>query len=136
MAKKINGQDLLDQHAYDEQIDDCPDIPTVSETPFDKGFDLLSETDGKRLDIMMRTTPAIVKAGGVTLAHQKRFPHMRFIPELYSQLQRYTVSIGGKGRNEIVTTVQAGAGVPPTYYENKSDDDKRSFIPLGDNDGE
>lgn len=129
------GDDLLSEPLTRDEDETIDEMPDVSDTPFDKGFDLLSTTNGDRLEIMTRTNPAIAKAGTIALAHSMRFPRMSFIPSLYEQTMRHAVSINGKGRQEIATTVQAYSGAQASYYdadaEKAKTDDKSSFISFG-----
>lgn len=138
---KISGKDLLDnpQDEYDEEVGE---MQSVSDTPFDKGFGLLSETQGERLEIMTRTNPAIARAGSIALAYKHRFPNNKFIQALYEQTERHAISIGGQGRKEVAVTVQAFSGATASYYdadaEKQKADDRSSYIPIGkvnDNDG-
>lgn len=105
---------------------------TPSETPFDKGFDALMSVEGKNLEIMTRTNNQMVKASSITLAYRKRHPNMSFLSELMESTQRQAVGFAGKGRNEIVCTVQAGAGVPPSYYagQQSAEEKRPTFTPV------
>lgn len=134
MAMKT-GKDLLDDPMCDNTDDTIEEMPQSSDTPFDKGFDLLSTIDGKQLEIMTRTNPEIASAGTITLAHAKRFPQMTFMTELYDQIMRHAISIHGRGRQEIATTVQAFSGAQASYYdadaEKSKSEDRSSFISFG-----
>lgn len=139
---RISGKDLLENPQNEDYDDDIGEMPSASDTPFDKGFGLLSETEGVRLEIMTRTTPEMAKAGSIALAHRERFPNMHFITRLYEQGMRHAISIRGMGRQEVATTVQAFSGATASYYdadaEKQKSEDRVSYIPLGkgnDNDG-
>lgn len=131
----ISGKDLLDNPQDDDIDNTVNEMPSASDTPFDKGFGLLSETEGVRLEIMTRTTLEMAKAGTIALAHKERFPNKRFIVNLYEQAMRHAISIQGRGRQEVATTVQAFSGATASYYdadaEKTKSEDRSSFIPIG-----
>lgn len=88
-------------------------------TPFDKATDLLAETKGETLELMCRTTNEVAEATAIAYAMIYRF-HSSYINGRIEQIQRLTVSNGGKGRAEVVQSLQAGSGVSDGFYEAQS----------------
>lgn len=89
-----------------------------SETPFDKAVGLLSVTEGEHLEIMMRTNPRIVEAANIMQSIDSAF-HSRYVKEKMERMMRFSISMDGRGRTEIVQALSAGSGVPGEYYESK-----------------
>lgn len=114
MGKRKAATDLLDNPIVDE----CEAF-TPQPTPFDKGFDILSETAGERLELMTRTDSRIIDACQLGYTVVARFGSA-YVGNRVNQLMRLAISKNGRGREEIVESIKAGAGVPDTFYEGNS----------------
>lgn len=86
------------------------------ETPFNQAIDLLAVTNDEELELMCRTTKEVAEATAIGYSMAFRFGS-RYITGRIAQIQRLTVSNGGKGRAEVVQSLQAGAGVSDGFYE-------------------
>lgn len=111
MARK-SASDLLKDPLITQEANPF----AASPTPFDKAYDILSETGGARLELMTRTDPRVVDACqlGYTITARFGSPYVRGRVE---QMLRLAISKGGEGRKEIVESLKAGAGVPDGYYD-------------------
>lgn len=112
MSRKKPASDLIADPMISETAN-----PFSSATPFDKAYDILSETQGDRLELMTRTDTRVVDACqlGYTLVARFGSP---YVSGRVNQLMRLAISKEGEGRKEIVESLKAGAGVPDGYYEN------------------
>lgn len=131
MAKKKDvppATALLDEEPY---FDD-PMGGGVSDnaTPYDKTYDALMTTGGRRLELLTRTTPKLAQAVSVGYTMIANFKSA-YLQGKIDTLMRLHVSMGGKGREEMVRSLQAGAGVPDAYYD-ASNPAKNSFIEIED----
>ena len=86
------------------------------ETPFHQAIDLLAVTRGEELELMTRATKSIADAAAIGYNMIFRF-NSRYIKGRIEQLERLAVSIQGQGRDEVVRSLQAGSGVPDSFYE-------------------
>lgn len=113
-TEKRSGVELLEE----------PDVgftggPMDSETPFNQTVDMLSKTEGKELELMCRTNRQIAEAA--TIGYNMAFCfHSKYVTGKIDQIMRLSVSNGGQGRAEMVQSLQAGSGVPDSYYEAQS----------------
>lgn len=115
-AEKKSGGDLED----DTGLYVPGSMEDISgDTPFDQAIDLLSRTRGDSLELMCRTTHEVAEATAVAYSMVARFG-TRYVQGRIEQIQRLTVSIQGKGRAEVVQSLQAGSGVSDAYYEAQS----------------
>ncbi len=129
MGKKKSATDLLENPKFTEDSDVFEQIEesTVQDgTPFDKSYGALTCTGGPILELMTRTTKKVAKALniGYTLCYNYKSPYLRGKLDL---LMRTRVSMGGKGRAEMVQALQAGSGVPGEYYD-KGEPSYKAFL--------
>lgn len=119
---------------------DLLDAPIIEEddsgggdgTPFDKAYTSLTVTGGKRLELMTRSTPKLAQA--IAAAYPMTYNYRsRYLQGKIDTIMRIHVSMGGKGRAEMVQSLQAGSGVPGEYYD-ASNPNKNSFIDIEDED--
>lgn len=126
--KKPPASELLESPIIDEIEDDGGG----DGTPFDKAYTSLTVTGGKSLELMTRATPKLAQA--ISVAYTMKFNfHSRYIQGFEDTLMRMHVSMGGKGRSEMVQSLQAGSGVPGEYYD-AGNPNKNSFIDIEDED--
>lgn len=111
---KPTGMDLLDE-------DIGPDIGEEprGDTPFDTTISNLSQTSGEKLELMCRANKNIAQAATVSYNMIFRFGS-KYIQGRIDQIMRLSVSKGGEGRAEMVQALQAGSGVPDSYYESEA----------------
>lgn len=103
-----------------------------NQTPFDKAYDVLTCTTGPRLEMMTRTTPklaAAVRVGNTMMWNWGS----RYIRCSMDSIMRSHVSMGGRGRTEMVDSLKAGSGVPGEFY-NSSNPSLNSYIDIEDED--
>lgn len=126
MAKKNTppASELLESNLVFE------DEPSGGDTPFDRTHDALMTTGGKKLELLTRTTPKLAQAVSVGYTMIFNFKSM-YLQGKIDTLMRLHVSMGGKGRAEMVQSLQAGSGVPGEYYD-ASNANKNSFIDIED----
>lgn len=114
MAKKKenpNATELLLDPLYTE------DTPKGSQdTPFDKAYAALMTTGGKYLEMMTRATPKLAQAISVSYNMMWNF-RSAYIKGKIDTLMRIHVSMAGKGRAEMVQSLQSGSGVPGEFYD-------------------
>lgn len=110
--KKTDDEDDLES-AYDELIEN-PVLPPQEiigeqETSYSKALGVLTETDGPLLEMMTRTNPVSAKAFAINYAMISTF-RSSFIMGQDDLLKRALVSMGGKGREEVVSSLSANSG--------------------------
>lgn len=104
----------------DEEYDEEAVLETNSmETPFNQTVDILSSTSGPRLELFCRSNKSLVEAAEVCYNMAYRFKS-KYIMGRMDQIMRFSVSANGQGRAEMVQSLQAGAGVPDSFYENQN----------------
>lgn len=108
---KKSGGELLDEPFLDSFDESTP-------TPFDQTVDYLATTEGKKLELFHRSTPAVAEALQVSYSMVYRF-QSKYIQGKGNQLMRLTVSREGAGRQELVDSLKAGSGVPDAFYESQ-----------------
>lgn len=113
MTQSRDATDLLDRPDIPE-VGDMPE--TVPDTPYAMAFDMLSALRGEKLEIMTRTNFRLVQAAQVSYNMIAQF-NSRYIAGETEQIERFAVSMGGKGREEIVESLRAGGDMPDAYYE-------------------
>lgn len=86
-----------------------------SHTPFEQVYDALLSTEGARLEMMARTTPALAVALYRNNTRRCKYDSS-FDHEEKNLLLRVSISSGGLGRKEMVEALQSGAGVPGEYF--------------------
>ena len=133
MARKKepkSATDLLDNPL----ITDDGDNGSGNATPFDKAYTVLTTTTGNKLELMTRTTPKLAQAIGVGYNMMFNF-RSTYIRGRLDTLMRIHVSMGGKGRAEMVQSLQAGSGVPGEYYD-ASNPTLNSYVDMDAEEGE
>lgn len=141
MAKKKPATDLLenpkiteDTPIFEDELNESMGAGGIQDgTPFDKAYDVLTATSGPRLELMTRTTKKLARA--LDVGYNLMFNYKsRYIRGRLDMIMRTHVSIGGKGRAEMVQSLQAGSGVPGEYYD-KGDSTYKAFLdPANDGD--
>lgn len=129
MAKKKSATELLEEPKFSENtpvFEDEVIAPVEEGTPFDKTYGALTSTGGPTLELMTRSTKKLAKALdiGYTLMFNYR---SRYIRGRLDMIMRTHVSMGGKGRAEMVQSLQAGSGVPGEYYD-KGEPSYKAFL--------
>lgn len=122
MAKK------KEKTAEDMLRNPMPEVLTRrdEQTPFDKTYDALMCTTGPRLELVTRTTRKLAKA--VNIGHTWMFHYNSwYIRSRLDTMMRLHVSMGGKGRMEMVQSLQAGSGVPGEFYDQSNS--QSAFMP-------
>lgn len=112
--EKRSGEELLDEPQFSNL-----DGSINTDTPFNQSLDALMVTSDKELELMCRATPQIAEAASIAYNLNYRF-HCSYIQNRIEQIERLSVSIGGKGRGEIVQSLQAGSNIPGEFYEQGS----------------
>lgn len=115
MAGKKTGADLLDED-YDSDEDITFRQTGTNDTPFNQTVDFLAKTGGPHLELFCRSNKGLIEAAEVAYAEVFRF-HSKYVEGMMDQIMRFSVSASGKGREELVQSLQAGAGVPDGFYE-------------------
>lgn len=141
MAKKKPATDLLenpkiteDTPIFEDELNESMGGGGIQDgTPFDKAYDVLTATSGPRLELMTRTTKKLARA--LDVGYNLMFNYKsRYVRGRLDMIMRTHVSIGGKGRAEMVQSLQAGSGVPGEYYD-KGDSTYKAFLdPANDGD--
>lgn len=112
VESKRSGAELLDDDYEDEQIMSGEPM----ETPFNQTVDILATTGGPKLELFCRSNKSLVEAAEVCYNMAYRF-RSKYIIGRMDQIMRFSVSANGQGRGELVTALQAGSGVPDSFYE-------------------
>lgn len=110
---KRTGDELLDN---DSDLDFDRIGPSTMGTPFDQTVDLLAKTEGPKLELFCRSDKPLVEAVQICNNLEYRFGS-QYIAEKKAQLMRFSVSINGKGRAELVESLKAGDGVEGEFYQ-------------------
>ena len=116
--KKRTGSDLLEED-YESDDDLVMTGPASGDTPFNQTVDILSKTGGPQLELFCRSNKGLIEAAEVAYAEMFRF-HSKYVEGMMNQIMRFSVSANGKGREEMVQSLQAGSGVPDSFYESQS----------------
>ena len=97
-----------------------------NETPFQQTCDVLTVTSGPRLELMTRTTRKLARAldYGYSLMFQYNSYYIRDKLDLN---MRSHVSIGGKGRQEVLQALSSGSGVPGEFFDQSGS--SQGFMP-------
>lgn len=104
MVKRL-GIDLLKNPTI-KDIGDMPHGP--AESPFDKALDTLTVQEGPPMELMTRANPRLINAATVAYTMIKSFDS-DYIRGKIGQIMRLAVSQNGRGRQEIVDSLKAGA---------------------------
>lgn len=114
MAKKKEktAEDLLENPQFGNEFFQ----QSEEMTPFDKTYNVLTATGGPQLELMTRTTKKLAKAIDVGYNLMFNYRSM-YIRGRLDTLMRLHVSMGGKGRAEMVQSLQAGSGVTDGFYD-------------------
>lgn len=102
-----------DESAFDELMEN-PRLPQSRgelpmETSYDKALNILTVIEDEPLEIMTRATPISAKASAVAYSMCFTF-RSRYTKGRIDQINRLAVSMGGKGRDEIVRSLSANSG--------------------------
>lgn len=111
VESKKSGAELLDEN-YDDAIFESDPM----DTPFNQTVDIMATTGGPRLELFCRSNKNLVEAAEVCYNMAYRF-RSGYIKGRMDQIMRFSVSANGQGRQELVTALQAGSGVPDSFYE-------------------
>lgn len=96
---------------FDMPLENLGQVPPVS-----RGMDHLTTTKGAELEILTRTSVAIVRAIDAGSVFAARY-RSRYIQARIEQMERLAISNDGKGRDEIIRVIQAGGRLPDAYYQ-------------------
>ena len=115
VESKRSGAELLDEdYEGDGSFESDP-----MQTPFNQTVDILSTTGGPRLELFCRSTKSLVEAAEVCYNMAYRFKSPYIIGRM-NQIMRFSVSANGQGRSEMVQSLQAGSGVPDSFFESQA----------------
>ena len=89
-------------------------------SPFDQAFGALTTTGGPKLELLTRANKKLSIAIDHTYNRCFNF-HSMYLRGRIDMLMRLAVSMGGKGRGEIVDSLRAGSGVPDSFYSDGGD---------------
>ncbi|MBQ1293220.1 MAG: hypothetical protein IIY21_04235 [Clostridiales bacterium] len=100
--------------AYDALSREPMDIPMNGgdggvDTGYDRALNILTVTEDDPLELMTRTTPILAKACAISYSMTATF-RSSYVYGRINQIERLSVSLGGKGREEIVRSLSANAG--------------------------
>ena len=95
-------------------------------TPFDQAFGALTTTGGPKLELLTRANKKLSIAIDRTYNRCFNF-HSMYLRGRIDTLMRLAVSMGGKGRAEIVDSLRAGSGVPDSFYSERGGDYEPAF---------
>lgn len=109
-GEKKSGEELLEEPQF-------TDFESSGNTPFDTTMSALMVTGDKELELMCRANQQIAEAASVAYNMRQRF-HSKYIAGKIELIERLSVSLQGRGRSEVVQSLQAGSGVPGEFYEN------------------
>lgn len=103
------------RNPFDIEDDELPpdggQVPPVS-----RGMGYLTTTKGAELEILTRTSVAIVRAIDAGSVFAARY-RSSYIQSRIEQMERLAISNDGQGRDEIIRVIQAGGRLPDAYYE-------------------
>ena len=103
---------------------------SLKEAPVQTAFRYLMTEDGTQLQLMTRTNPVMVRACQVGFIFDQAIKYKQEDGELkpgnpyvagrVAQMMMLGVSMGGKGREEIIQALGEGGKLPDMYYEQRS----------------
>lgn len=82
----------------------------------------LTETEGKKLEVLTRTNPALANAAQIGYIFSHVFGS-KYVAGRVELIERLAISMDGKGREEQISALQAGGSLPDTYFDNKNKPD-------------
>ena len=97
----------------------------------------LMTTDGTRLELLARTNTALAHA----CAMQTIFSRIKdtdgtvgvgYVNDRVEQTKRLSVSMGGKGREELLLAIEKGGQLPAEYYQDNNSLRGAEFTVIGD----
>ena len=103
---------MLDNPVFDPSMFEGGDSPN---SPFDQAFGALTTTGGPKLELLTRANRKLSVAIDHTYNRCFNY-HSFYLRGRIDMLMRLAVSMGGKGRGEIVDSLRAGSGVPDSFY--------------------
>lgn len=103
---------MLDNPVFDPSMFEGGDNPN---SPFDQAFGALTTTGGPKLELLTRANKKLSVAIDHTYNRCFNY-HSFYLRGRIDMLMRLAVSMGGKGRGEIVDSLRAGSGVPDSFY--------------------
>lgn len=109
---KRSGAELLEEEYEEDAVLESDPM----QTPFNQTVDILATTGGPKLELFCRSNKPLVEAAEVCYNMAYRF-HSNYIMGRMNQIMRFSVSANGQGRGELVTALQAGSGVPDSFYD-------------------
>lgn len=88
-------------------------------------LDNLTTEGGKRLQLMTRSNPSLVKAARVSFFYATQIKGdnnkdigIPYAMEHLEMCERYAIALDGQARRELIDTVKAGGQMPGEFYEN------------------
>lgn len=124
-----------DESAFDELMEN-PRLPQSRgelpmETSYDKALNILTVIEDEPLEIMTRATPISAKASAVAYSMCFTF-RSRYTKGRIDQINRLAVSMGGKGRDEIVRSLSANSGAFEIPGGDMGGADSSPFMPASE----
>lgn len=87
----------------------------LPEPPINRVTDELTHTSGEDLELSARVNPRLVNAVQVGFIFSESL-HSDYVRGRIEQMLRLSVSMDGKGRQELIDTLSAGGQLPESYY--------------------
>lgn len=76
----------------------------------------LTTIEGKKLEILTRTNPALAEAAQVGFIFATMYGS-KYVANRVELIERLAISMDGKGREEQINALQAGGRLPDSYFE-------------------
>lgn len=89
------------------------------EAPVTTVLNNLTITEGRKLDILTRTNPALANAAQIGLIFRRMFGS-EYVADRVQLIECLSISMDGKGREEQISALQAGGTLPDSYFDKKS----------------
>lgn len=115
--------------------------PDEKEAPIQTAYRHLTVTEGKQLEIMSRSNPTLAKAAHLAFIFNSTIAHdlpdgiesvgIPYVEGYITLVERMSVALDGKGRQELIDALGAGGKLPDAYYDAKSG---QKFVVVGNDD--
>lgn len=103
------------------------------EAPVKTVVDKLSVIEGKQLDIMTRSNPAMAKAKEMSYIYEFLYDS-KFVKGYLEMIELMAISAAGQARGEMITSLEAGGHLPPEYYSGRSKGGRSDLLYARDDD--
>lgn len=82
----------------------------------------LTISEGKKLEILTRTNPALANAAQIGYIFSTMFGS-KYVAGRVEHIECLAISMDGKGREEQISALQAGGKLPDSYFEGSGSSD-------------